>query len=188
MHLFQRAAGAAAAGVVLAAVLLFAVTGTAAAQDEPAAAAGQTDLRINEIMASNDTTLVDPDEPDETPDWIELYNPTASPVSLTGMALTDDPADPTKHVITQSLTIPADGFLILYADNDPKQGPAHLSFGLSAAGEHVGLYQVGASGVFTKVDEIDFPALPTDISYARSIDGDGTWEISRPTPGKSNSI
>jgi hypothetical protein len=48
----------------------------------------------------------DPDEPDETPDWIEIYNPTAAAVSLTGHAVTDDPSEPDKHVITQTLTIP----------------------------------------------------------------------------------
>ena len=188
MQIFQRAAGAMLAGIVPAALLLLVTGGIVAAQDVPAAGAGQSDLRINEIMASNGTTLVDPDEVDETPDWIEIYNPTASPVSLTGMALTDDPADALKHIITQTLTIPANGFLILYADNDPEQGPAHLSFGLSAAGEYIGLYQVGSSGTFLKVDETDFPALGTDLSYARTIDGGGTWEITRPTPGKRNSI
>lgn len=188
MQLLQRTAATLVSGTVLAAILLIALSGIAAAQDVPTAVTGQTDLRINEIMASNSTTLIDPDERDETPDWIEIYNPTASPVSLTGMALTDDPADPLKHVITQSLTVPANGFLIFYADNDPEQGPAHLSFALSAAGEYVGLYQVGASGAFSKVDETDFPALATDLSYARTIDGGGIWQITRPTPGKRNSI
>ena len=45
---------------------------------------------------------------------------------------------------------------------------------------------MGASGVFTKVDEIDSGA-PTDISYAQHRRRRHV-EISRPTPGKSNSI
>jgi hypothetical protein len=41
----------------------------------PATAAA---LLINKIVASN-VAIPDPDEPGETPDWIELYNPGPAP-------------------------------------------------------------------------------------------------------------
>ncbi|MBW7885394.1 MAG: lamin tail domain-containing protein [Caldilineaceae bacterium] len=172
---------------LLSLALLLALAQESRAQAEPAAALpGQTSLRINELMASNNSTLVDPDEPDETPDWIEIYNPTASPVSLTGLSLTDDPAQPDKHVITASLTIAAHGYLILYADNDPKQGPAHLDFALSAAGEQVILSYSDGAGGYIEIDKIEFPALPSDVSYGRTTDGGPTWAVLRPTPGYRN--
>ena len=176
----------AAVGGALAALLAAGVHLTANAQTPPDALPGQSELRLNELMSSNATTLFDPDEPDEAPDWIELYNPTASAVSLFNIAVTDDPSEPEKHVITQSLTIPANGYLILYADEDPKQGPEHLTFRLSASGEYLGLYLRNDSGAPTLLDEIEFPALPTDLSYARSGNGVGNWSIGRATPDKSN--
>jgi hypothetical protein len=176
----------AAVGGALALLLAAGVHLNASAQTAPTALPGQTELRLNELMPSNATTLFDPDEPDEAPDWIELYNPTAAPVSLTNIAVTDDPSEPEKHVITQTLTIPANGYLILYADEDPKQGPAHLTFRLSAGGEYLGLYLRNDSGAPTLLDEVTFPAVPTDLAYARSGNGVGAWSIGRATPGKSN--
>lgn len=158
----------------------------ASAQGEPQALPGQDSLRLNELMPSNNTTLIDPAEPDETPDWIEIYNPTAAEVSLTGMAVTDDPSELDKHVITQTLTISPNGFLILYADEDPKQGAAHITFRLSADGEYFALSTINDAGVPILVDAVEFPAVPTDLSYARSGNGVGDWSIGRPTPAKSN--
>lgn len=174
-------------GLLTAALLLGAAT-TAAAQEDPASGDAQTDLRINELMASNGSTLFDPDDPSRAPDWIEIYNAGNTAVSLRGMALTDDPARLDKHVITQEVTIAAKGFLILFADNDPERGPLHLDFALSAQGEYVALSRLDAAGAATIIDEIDFPALERDIAYARSVDGAGAWRIARATPGKSNSV
>ncbi|MGB2862129.1 MAG: PEP/pyruvate-binding domain-containing protein [Sedimentisphaerales bacterium] len=56
-------------------------------------------LVINEFMADNKTTIEDPAEIGEFPDWIELYNGTSDTVILSGMFLTDDLNDPTKWQI-----------------------------------------------------------------------------------------
>ncbi|BAL99788.1 lamin tail domain-containing protein [Caldilinea aerophila] len=188
MHVTVRPLAALILAAALTGALLLCVVTTASAQQQPAGIAAQSALRINELMASNGSTLVDPDDPDRTPDWIEIYNPTASEVSLQGLALSDDPARPAKHVITQNVTIPANGFLILYADNAPQRGPLHLGFALSRAGEFVGLYLLDGAGNATAIDEVEFPALERDVAYARIVDGVGAWRMSRPTPGKSNTI
>ncbi|MCA9920528.1 MAG: lamin tail domain-containing protein, partial [Anaerolineales bacterium] len=73
------------AGLLLVAAFWLAMTTSARAQDGPDQSAAQSDLVINEIMASNSSTLQDPDEPGEYPDWLELYNPTNAPVSLDGL-------------------------------------------------------------------------------------------------------
>jgi hypothetical protein len=186
MKRFLQLFAVATASFAVAIALTVGGVSIANAQTQPDAPPGQSELRINELMPSNKTTLTDPAEPDETPDWIEIYNPTAAAVSLTGLAVTDDPSELDKHIITQTLTIPANGFLILYADEDLKQGAAHLSFRLSADGEYFALSTINNSGVPTLVDSVEFPAVPTDLSYARGSDGNGAWSIGRPTPGKSN--
>ncbi|HCO95536.1 MAG TPA: hypothetical protein DIU00_16575, partial [Phycisphaerales bacterium] len=56
-------------------------------------------LVINEFMADNKSTIEDPAESGEFPDWIELYNGTSDTIILSGMFLTDDLNDPTKWQI-----------------------------------------------------------------------------------------
>ncbi|MEM1095635.1 MAG: CotH kinase family protein [Bacteroidota bacterium] len=51
-------------------------------------------VQLNEVVASNRTTLFDEDG--ETPDWIELHNPSANALDLTGYGLSDDEDDPFK--------------------------------------------------------------------------------------------
>jgi len=59
-----------AAGATLTFFLVMSARTTASAQVQPGVLPGQAELRLNELMSSNKTTLVDPQEPDETPDWI----------------------------------------------------------------------------------------------------------------------
>ncbi len=63
-----------------------------------------TGLVINEFMADNETTIEDPNEPGEYPDWIELYNGTDTAVTLNGMYLTDDFSEPTKWQIPLAIS------------------------------------------------------------------------------------
>jgi hypothetical protein len=63
-------------------------------------------LVINEVMADNRAVLPDPLEPDQYPDWIELYNGSGEAVVLSGMYLTDDPNEPTKWQIVPTVAAP----------------------------------------------------------------------------------
>lgn len=63
-------------------------------------------LVINEFMADNNTVLEDPDEAGESPDWIELFNGSAEPVTLSGLFLTDDLQRPTRWQIPVAVTGP----------------------------------------------------------------------------------
>ncbi len=189
---------------LLTSLALVAITyGTSAAQDrsqdqspnqslaqavsvQPDAASDQNAIRVNEIMASNNKTLIDPDEPGETPDWFELYNPGPGAVSLDGLGVADGEPLEGGFAITTGLTIPAGGFIIFYADNDPSQGPLHTNFGLSADGESVILYNTTTKQI---IDKIDYPALETDQSYGRKPDGTGTPAVlPAPSPLASNAV
>lgn len=74
---------------------------------------------INEIISSNSSSIHDEDG--DTPDWIELYNPAAEPVDLSGLALSDDPADPLKWVFPDKMLDPY-AYLVVYASGKDRDG------------------------------------------------------------------
>ena len=70
---------------------------------------------INEYSAANyDTSDNYTAASDKYNDWVELYNPTATPIDISGWYLTDKPANPTKWEIPSSFVIPANGFAVIY--------------------------------------------------------------------------
>ncbi|MDZ7317000.1 MAG: lamin tail domain-containing protein, partial [candidate division KSB1 bacterium] len=145
-------------------------------------------LVINEVMADNTSTLAD--EAGEFDDWIELYNGGNEPIDIAGLYLTDDPANPTKHRIAvdrpEQTTIPAKGFLLLWADGQPEQGACHLNFKLSARGEKVALVKINRTSV-SFVDSVTFASMAKDASWGRFPDGDGEWRLQyKPTPAAAN--
>jgi hypothetical protein len=143
-------------------------------------------LLINEFMAENTSTLEDPDEPGEFPDWIELFNSGAVPVDVGGKYLTDDLTDPTKFRIPNGLIIPSGGFIVFYADDDAEQGPLHTTFRLSKNGEEIGLFDSDATGN-QPIDTHTYGWQGADLSERRYPDGEPVWVLSHtPTPGGPN--
>lgn len=135
---------------------------------------------INEILAANEATLVGPTG--GRPDWIELYNSGDAELSLSGWSITDDLDEPDKHVFGD-LRIPAGGMLLLYADNQPGDGPDHLPFALKAEGEHLGLFRPDGG----PEDLLLFDRQAPDRSVARVPDGAASWQVlETPTPLASN--
>ena len=61
-------------------------------------------LVINEFMADNGTTIEDPGEPGEYPDWIELFNASDETITLSGLYMTDDINQPAKWQLFPVLT------------------------------------------------------------------------------------
>lgn len=103
----------------------------------PAIAVGQ--LSITEFVADNDGSYLDSDG--EASDWIELSNSGASAVSTDGLYLTDNASDLTQWMLPD-VTIPAGGYLIIFAsgkDRKDPQGDLHTNFSLSARGEYLAL-------------------------------------------------
>ncbi|MBL7795588.1 MAG: CotH kinase family protein [Saprospiraceae bacterium] len=137
-------------------------------------------VAINEIMASNSTTIQDPEGDFE--DWIELHNLTNNPVDLSGYYLTDNPANLPKYLIPAGVTIPANGYLIFWADEDGTDGPTHCNFKLSASGELVYLLDPNLN----LVDSVTFGQQQTDMGYARVPNGTGPFVIQAATPGYNN--
>ena len=151
-------------------------------QTQSSAEAALPTLRINELMAENDSTLVNPDDAGEFDDWIELYNDGATPIELAGYYLTDDLADPLKHKITGTLVISPASYLLIFADGHPELGADHVDFKLSRKGEAIGLT---ASDGVTLIDSVTFMTQTADVSLGRNVVGEWvTYTVS--TPGHSN--
>jgi len=107
----------------------------------------------------------------------------ASDLALDDYTVTDDFGDPDKGVLGAGLVLPAGGFLLLVADNDPEEGGDHLPFKLARPGEEIAIYRPDG----TALDAVRYGAQATDVSMARSPDGGDTWlPDSSSTPGTSN--
>lgn len=141
-------------------------------------------LFINEFMAANVNTIRDPFN--EADDWVEIYNGDSVAVSLGNCYLSDNFNNPTKWRFPDT-TIAPGAFMLIWADDQPQQGPLHATFKLDRDGERVGLYR-GDSGGVAILDTISFGYQQTDVSYGRMPDG-GAWQtMPQATPGYSNVI
>jgi len=139
-----------------------------------------SDVVINEFMADNSTTITDPDG--EYDDWIELYNNTDFSFGLEGYYMTDD-ADELSKWQFPDVSIEANGYLIVWADEDEEQEGLHANFKLSANGEE--LYLTAPDGV-SIFDQITFGAQTTDITTGRYPNGTGDFVVMLPTFNAEN--
>jgi hypothetical protein len=137
-------------------------------------------LFINELQPSNQDVITD--EYGEPDDWIEIFNADATAVDLKDFRVADTSG--ISQTIPGSLVVPPGGFVLLWADDSPSQGVAHLGFKLGAKkGDTVTL--MDANG--RTVDSVSFGQEQGQSSYARFPDGTGAFAwCAVPTPGTSN--
>jgi hypothetical protein len=117
----------------------------------------------------------------ENDDWVELYNTTAIAIDLTGMYLSDDPTNYMKWAFPIGTSIPANGYLLVWCDNDIGQAGIHTNFKLSSLGENL-IFSNGAM----IYDQVTFGVQTTDVAYARCPDGSVDFANVTPTPLASN--
>ena len=137
------------------------------------------DVLINEIVASNSSSAYDLNA--EADDWVELYNTTATPIDLSGMYLSDEPVNLMKWAFPLGTSIPANGYLMVWCDNDTEQAGLHTNFKLSSLGENLTF----SNGAMIH-DQVAFGVQSTDIAYARCPDGGVSFNSVTPTPLASN--
>ena len=126
-------------------------------------------LVINEIMASNVSEVAD--QSGEYDDWVELYNGGNVAINLNGFYLSDNENDLTKWSFPNK-TIQPNDYLIIWCDTAGNSQPGiHTTYRLSADQEEV--YLSDPTGVV--IDAVHFVNMPTDISYARVPNGNGTF-------------
>lgn len=135
---------------------------------------------LNEIMADNNTTAID--NAGEFDDWIELNNKSSAPVDISGYAITDNFRKQDKWKFPPGTIIPANGYHILWADEDSSQGIYHTNFKLSANGEKLFLLDK----IGNLVDSLSWQIQVMDKGFARLPDGSGNFVIQEPTFGANN--
>ena len=148
-------------------------------------------VSINEWMADNNGTLMDPVDSDYD-DWFELYNPGTNTIDLGGYFLTDDLTDPFQFQVPNNghYTIEPGGFLLVWADGEDGQNSTnildlHADFSLSRDGEAIGVF--AADG--TMIDSVTFGAQDMDAGEGRFSDGaPSIFAMTPPTPRTANRI
>jgi hypothetical protein len=123
---------------------------------------------INELLADNDNG--DRDQKGDFDDWFELHNTGATAYDLSGHYLSDDIHNPKKWKVPANTTIPAGGFLRIWADNEPAEGVDHATFKLSKEGEMVVLHDTDARSN-QLLDGVAFGQQKGDRSFGRVPDG-----------------
>jgi hypothetical protein len=126
-------------------------------------------LVINELLPSNTNTLKD--SALEFDDYIELHNKTNSTINLNGLFLTDDMNNFNKWAFPSNANIPANSYLIVWADQDVFQGGLHTNFKLNSSSG-----QVFLTALHSIIDSTTYGKIGTDTSWARCLNGVGNFE------------
>ncbi|HEY2953615.1 MAG TPA: lamin tail domain-containing protein, partial [Verrucomicrobiae bacterium] len=131
------------------------------------------EVRLNEIMAHNVSTIA---SGTNYYDWIELCNVSTQTVILAGWSLTDD-GNERKFVFPPDTEIMAGGFLLVWcATNAPGY---HTGFSLRREGETVALFDAQTN----RVDALTFGLQIADYSIGRM---GASWQLNTPTPAATN--
>jgi len=142
---------------------------------------------INEICNVNESGLRD-ERGDRDP-WIELYNVNSFPVSIGGWYLTDLINLQTKWELPD-VEIPADGYLILWLDNEPSEGNLHGNFSLGEYGGYIGLFDGNEEPYwgtyYPGIDFVFYDIQGDGVSYQRFYDDINQWGYGVPTPNGNN--
>jgi VCBS repeat-containing protein len=143
-----------------------------------AALADPAGLRINEFLGNADYRAAN--------DFIELYNPAATPVALGGMRLTDDFVNyPQRHLIPSLSFMAAGQFVAFEAKGSAATAGNARELPFNIGSSTGGVALLGANG--SPVDKGDTLPQFRDVSIGRSPDGTGAFiALSPPSPGASN--
>ncbi len=146
-----------------------------------------TPIVINELMASNDSTIEDPQG--DFDDWVELLNISDSTVDLGGMYLSDKEGNPRKWRIPDGVTMAPGEYLVVWLDEDGGDNThddgdlqldnLHANFKLTSSGESV--FLVNKDEDLNQIlDQVTFEKLETDTSWGRLPDGEGDFAFQDP--------
>jgi hypothetical protein len=147
----------------------------------------QAQVLVNEYSCANLTQYQDAYGKYE--DWIELHNTSDMPVNIGGYYLSDNENKPTKWKFPPGATIPAKGFLKVFAsgrDEVLNSSSFHTSFKLSQTKnnpEHI----VFSDATGTIINDLEVVRTKLHQSVGRETDGGAEWRIlTQPTFGASN--
>ncbi len=145
-------------------------------------------VMINEFSASNHDGFTD--NYGRYEDWIELYNPTATPFNLSGYYLSDKNNNPTKWQFPAGVTIPANGVLRVWASgrDEVAGGHVHTSFKITQRQpnpEYVVLADPGGN-ILESYHLLQY-GTQRNHSWGRVSNGNPVWGVfTNPTPNANN--
>jgi lamin tail-like protein/CotH protein/Big-like domain-containing protein len=140
-----------------------------------------TTIVINEVLADNVTRT---EADGTTPDWVELFNPTANPINLADMSISDDLFDARRYVFP-SIVIPAQGYFVIRFEPDEPVSATNTGFGLKASGGEVYLSDSLANGG-SLIDSVFYGVQARDFAIGRVPNGGSNWVLTLPTRRASN--
>jgi hypothetical protein len=123
--------------------------------------------RITEFLAANSGSLLDQDG--DASDWIEIYNPSAASLTLTGWHLTDTATNLTRWTFPAT-NLPPNAYLVVFASGKNRAVPGaalHANFQLDANGEFLALVAPDGQTVVQSFSPA-FPPQRDNISYGVS--------------------
>jgi len=147
-----------------------------------AVAEGDTQVVLNELMASNRYTLADEDF--EFSDWIEVRNEGDFPVNLQGFGLSDDIREPFKWRFPWLILRPGEHRTVFASNKDRRipSGELHTNFRLRTRET---LILTAAGGQL--IDSVEIDEMPSDVSMGRAYKEQESWiYFAEATPGDAN--
>ncbi len=138
---------------------------------------------FSEVCSNNLTNVLD--EYGRDSDYIELYNPSLSSVYLDGWFLTEEGKNGNR-VSLDGFCLAPKSYLLLYANGESREGKTDsysIPLRINKSGEELFLFDNNENCV----DNVEIPALPVDVVYARIGEHMERWETVRyGTPGAGN--
>lgn len=139
---------------------------------------------INEYSCSNESTIADPFG--KYTDWVELYNPGSAAVTLSGLYLSDNPAELLKWEIPGSLTIPAGGKRMVFCNDRGSLSGTTINAKFKLT-QTKGEWFIISNASSVIIDSVKLRLTQKDHSRGRATDGAATWGIfNNPTPNAAN--
>jgi len=145
--------------------------------------------RITEFLSFNSGPLADEDH--QLVDWLELYNPSTTTLSLAGWFLTDKRSDLTRWQFPE-VRLPAGESLVVFAsgkDRTVPGKPLHTSFSLSLEGSYLALVRPDGETIEQEFAP-EYPTQVRSVSFGYPMSADGVLATAptylEPTPGVRN--
>ncbi len=145
-------------------------------------------LWINEVQVTNWTGPLD--RWGNRPGWVEVFNPSGSPVDLAGLRLSDSFADAGRWAFPEGATIGPGEFRVVFADGRPElSGAGEWHAGFRLEGEDVSVVLSREwEGRSLVLDYVTCTNLAADRSYGSFPDGQSfrRQRFARVTAGAAN--
>ena len=139
---------------------------------------------VSEVMASNDSVKTLDNA--GFCDWVELYNASAEPVNLSGCGLSDNIGRPRRWQFPAGTVISPGAYMVVFCDGQTAMsttGALHTNFKIRRAGGETVCLSDPDGRVF---DKLTMPAVPTNVSYGRTLGTSGFFYYDAPTPYAPN--